>query len=553
MVSTLDALAAFLDLEEGSSLIGDLKLSSLFEHLASEILAQISPILGHETQKLFLLEALSMLSKRELALGHQLVLDGLVVVTQRDVNVKTERKSTNRESGEHEWKIVMVRCGIPALRHMFEEKGLAVLSTITFPPGDPSGGGPDDSANGRGNGGDGPGDPKAGTTPPTAAGVKRAETAPVIATAPDPGLNAEPSARAAVSPATAEMLVQLETACRLRRFPIETIDPELAQQGPTLVTVPVALQAGEKIAPIIQATSDLARELGVSTVVVENDPSRPYFIRFLLPRADRQFPTIPPVPPAAANEHYLPLWLGAHVDGTPYRSHVSEWPHLLVAGTTGSGKTTFLRSLLIQIAADESSKVIVVDGKGEFDYLDLIPSSAFVSQFPDVLLGPEHVVAVLDWLVNEEIARRRDLLRDYFRANAAAPKASRQAYFLASQAGSPFPIAPMVIFVDEFAELMLSAGASAKAFEDLVQRVVQAGRSALVHLVLATQRPDANVLRGAIKANLPSRVALALPSHHDSMTVLNAPGAEQLLGKGDLFFQSSTVDRIRLQGFMLPL
>jgi S-DNA-T family DNA segregation ATPase FtsK/SpoIIIE len=225
----------------------------------------------------------------------------------------------------------------------------------------------------------------------------------------------------------------------------------------------------------------------------------------------------------------------------------------LVAGTTGSGKTTFLRSLLVQIARDADTRVVVIDGKGEFDYLDLIPAASFAPAFPEVLLGHEHVVQVLDWLVNQEISQRRDVLRDYFRANPSVPKASRQAYYAAKQRGAVFPIAPLVVFVDEFAELMLSAGPSARSFEDLVQRVVQAGRSALVHLVLATQRPDANVLRGAIKANLPSRIALALPSHHDSMTVLNAPGAEQLLGKGDLLYQSSTVDRVRLQGFNPPL
>jgi S-DNA-T family DNA segregation ATPase FtsK/SpoIIIE len=315
----------------------------------------------------------------------------------------------------------------------------------------------------------------------------------------------------------------------------------------------VSLKAGEKIAPIIQASEDMARELGVSTVAVENDPDRPYYIRFLLPRADREFPTIPSSRPVVNADHYLPLWLGAQVDGTPYQSHVSEWPHLLVAGTTGSGKTTFLRSLLVQIARDTDAKVVVVDGKGEFDYVDFLPPTSFVTEFPEVLLGHERIVDVLDWLVNQEISRRRAVLRDYFRATPTVPKAPRQAYYAATARGATFPIAPVAVFVDEFAELMLSAGSSARSFEDLVQRVVQAGRSALVHLVLATQRPDANVLRGAIKANLPSRVALALPSHHDSMTVLNAPGAEQLLGKGDLLYQSSTVDRVRLQGFMPPL
>jgi DNA helicase HerA-like ATPase len=97
------------------------------------------------------------------------------------------------------------------------------------------------------------------------------------------------------------------------------------------------------------------------------------------------------------------------VDGKPFRSHVSEWPHLLVAGTTGSGKTTFLRSLLLQVAMDEDARVVVVDGKGEVDYVGLVPPTSFVDEFPDVLLGHENVVPVLEWLVNSEVVRRRAL------------------------------------------------------------------------------------------------------------------------------------------------
>ncbi len=181
------------------------------------------------------------------------------------------------------------------------------------------------------------------------------------------------------------------------------------------------------------------------------------------------------------------------------------------------------------------------------------PRDRFVSEFPEVLLGHSHVCPVLRWLVNEEIAKRRSQLIGYFRTNPRVPKAPRQAYVSSIQGGKDFPVSPILVVVDEFAEIMLAAGPSAREFEDLVQRVVQAGRSALVHIVLATQRPDANVLRGAIKANLPSRVALALPSHHDSMTVLNSSGAEELLGLGDLIFQTSTVEKIRLQGYFTPL
>jgi S-DNA-T family DNA segregation ATPase FtsK/SpoIIIE len=194
-------------------------------------------------------------------------------------------------------------------------------------------------------------------------------------------------------------------------------------------------------------------------------------------------------------------------------------------------------------------KLAIVDGKGEYDYVDLVRPQHFVPEFSDVLLGHSHAAPVLQWLVEVEVVRRRTALRTYFAQTPDAPRSPMLAYVRARATGRSFPIAPLVIVIDEFAEIMLAAGASARTFEDLVQRVVQAGRSALVHLVLATQRPDANVLAGAIKANMPSRIALSLPSHHDSMTVLNSTGAEDLLGRGDLIFQSSTGERVRLQGF----
>ena len=209
-----------------------------------------------------------------------------------------------------------------------------------------------------------------------------------------------------------------------------------------------------------------------------------------------------------------------------------------------------LRSLILQIAAHPTrSNLIIVDGKGEYDYVNIIDQSAFVSDFADVLLGHEHAPEVLSWLVEKEIVERRNQLREYFTERPTAPRSPKQAFVSAQQDDGNFPLVPLVVVIDEFAEIMLASGKNARVFEDLVQRVVQAGRSAWVHLLLATQRPDSNVLKGAIKANLPSRVALTLPSHHDSMTVLSESGAEDLLGKGDMIYISNKGERIRLQGF----
>ncbi len=347
--------------------------------------------------------------------------------------------------------------------------------------------------------------------------------------------------------------MQLEAACKLRRFKIEDIDPTFVKVGPSLISIPVVLEAGESIKPIEGSLPDIARELGVKAITIESDP-RPYHIRFLVPAKSRTFPKIPRnlfVPYDGEISQYLGLALGQTVDGQDFRSFVSEWPHLLVAGTTGSGKTTLIKSILVQVgqASPDFTKIVVIDGKGEFDYVGILPKDAFAEEFPDVLLGHEHVLDVLRWLVTKEIPSRRDRLRKYLIDNKSASRQPKEAFISAMAKGRPFPIRPVVVVIDEFAELMLAAGPSSREFEDLVQRAVQTGRSCLVHLILATQRPDANIVKGSIKANLPSRIALSLPSHHDSMTVLNAPGAEDLLGRGDMLFFSSSGGRDRLQGY----
>ena len=135
----------------------------------------------------------------------------------------------------------------------------------------------------------------------------------------------------------------------------------------------------------------------------------------------------------------------------------------------------------------------------------------FTTQFPEVKLGHQEVTSVFEWLVDEEIPRRRDLILERARQSGGAPRAAKQQFIeaCARQEADPFPA--LIVFVDEFAEIMLAGGASAQQFEQRVQQAAQTGRSVLVHIVLATQRPDATVVRGAIKTNLDARVALRVP------------------------------------------
>ena len=373
-----------------------------------------------------------------------------------------------------------------------------------------------------------------------------------------------------VTKATIELIGQLEAACRARRFQIEDVDLSLVKEGPTLVSVPVGYAVGAPLSVVERATEDIARDIGVGKdVEVVNDLEHAGHIRFLLPKTDRKFPLIPTVKTpsydADGNGKYLGIWLGAQVDGTPYRSFVSEWPHLLLGGTTGSGKTTFLRSILGQLneAPDKNVTIAIIDGKGDFDYDGVIDDDRFPKkdEFRDVLIGAESVLPVMEWLVNEEINERRQKIRAYLEKHKNAGRSPKRAYVrsmnkhgvrkLGETGTTKFPISPIIIVIDEFAQLMTTTGPDARQFANLVQQVVQMGRSALVHLLLATQRPDATVVPGTIKANLPSRIGMKLPSHQDSSVILGETGAEKLLGLGDLIFKSAAGERIRLQGFNL--
>jgi S-DNA-T family DNA segregation ATPase FtsK/SpoIIIE len=224
---------------------------------------------------------------------------------------------------------------------------------------------------------------------------------------------------------------------------------------------------------------------------------------------------------------------------------------MLIGGTTGSGKTTFIKSLLRQINARDPAfvNVAIIDGKGEIDYFNVVERSFFTPQFPEVKLGHQEVNAVFEWLVEEEIPRRGELILERARQSGGAPRAAKQQFIeaCARQEADPFPT--LIVFVDEFAEIMLAGGANAQQFEQRVQQAAQTGRSVLVHVVLATQRPDATVVRGAIKTNLDARIALRVPTHHDSMTILGGAGAERLLGRGDFLLQAAGSPVVRLQGY----
>ena len=322
--------------------------------------------------------------------------------------------------------------------------------------------------------------------------------------------------------------------------------------GPTFISVKFPFDRGAVLAPLQRAESDIARDLGVKFVNIDNDEQAGR-IQVLIPRLDREFPKL-----VFSNDeinigsHYLNLSIGQDLSGTDFKAPISTWPHALVAGTTGSGKTSFIRSILGQLNkwGDKYSEIALVDGKGETDYIGSLSESMYVANFPEPLLNISEALTVLEWLKDEEVPRRKEIIRRI--AKESGVRADAKSLFIEALSIGKDPVMkPLIIVIDEFNELMIRGGSDKTRFVDAITSIAQASRSVLVHLILATQRPDRNVVPGVIKANLPARFAFRLPSPADSLTVLNHGGAEKLLGSGDLLLQLNGETDRRLQGYWL--
>ncbi|MFO7494785.1 MAG: FtsK/SpoIIIE domain-containing protein, partial [Desulfobacterales bacterium] len=181
-----------------------------------------------------------------------------------------------------------------------------------------------------------------------------------------------------------------------------------------------------------------------------------------------------------------------------------------------SGKSTFLRSIASQIGAlgGEIARLLIVDGKGEADFLGVAPASSFqlIAGLPqEPLIDRDQAVPAFRWLTEIELPRRREWVRA--ETTRRGTRVDVRADYVASvRAGRTPEMAPLVIIVDEFAEFMLRGGAEQTAFLEAVQSIAQAGRSVMIHLIVATQRPESKVVPGLIKGNLPTRIALRLPT-----------------------------------------
>ena len=314
------------------------------------------------------------------------------------------------------------------------------------------------------------------------------------------------------------------------KLPVQPIDYRLVDCGPNLVRFKFRMDRSGTIGQVESRARDIQRELGsADPILIGQDP--PY-VTLDVPRADRipvslsdLLPGLRDTTPAPGQ---LPIALGRDSSGGPGIADLAQLPHLLVAGTTGSGKSVFLTSVLACLAAlhpPSRLEIRIVDIKG-LDFAGLADLPHLGGAAP--VESPEAAVEMLDDLIRDETARRRALLRE-----AGARQLTE--FYEREPDESCWP-PQIVVVVDEYAQLLGESRADRAKLESLVQQYAQFARAFGIYLILATQRPSVDVVTGPIKANLPARCVFRLPAAHDSRTVIDTGGAESLLGRGDMLF-----------------
>lgn len=323
----------------------------------------------------------------------------------------------------------------------------------------------------------------------------------------------------------------------------EPVDPTKADVGPSVVRYKVRLQVGERVSNLKSRASDLMRELALGKEpIIDNLPNTKY-VYIDLPRPRRRPALLRPVLESFEKAGTgLTVPVGVTPEGKVHTLDITALPHMLVGGTTGSGKTMFLYSIIISLVymhTPAEVELLLVDPK-QTDFV-------FFNELPHLRSGrviaePEEAIAALMDLLNVELSARTAKLANTRSKNLQTHNAR-------------FPheaLPPIVVVIDEFADLVdVMSKTERQEFEHAVKRLAQRARNVGIHLVLATQRPTTEVVTGNLKTNLPCRVSFRLASQIDSRTILDQGGAEHLLGGGDMLL-SWNGELHRLQGFLVP-
>ena len=337
--------------------------------------------------------------------------------------------------------------------------------------------------------------------------------------------------------------------------------------GPVVTMYELEPASGIKASRVIALADDVARNMSALSARVATIPGRSV-IGIELPNPKREMVSLSELIASQAFEDQnmsLPLILGKNIAGDPVIADLAPMPHLLVAGTTGSGKSVGLNCMILSLLyryGPDQVKLIMIDPKMlELSMYDNIPHL-----LAPVVTEPGKAIRALKWTVEQMEERYRKMANLGVRAlpsfNAKVREAKAKGSKLKrriqtgydADTGQPvyedeefeYEVMPqIVVVVDELADLMMTAG---KEVEFLIQRLAQKARAAGIHLIMATQRPSVDVITGVIKANLPTRISFQVTSKIDSRTILGEQGAEQLLGKGDMLYMPGGKQIIRVHG-----